>query len=336
VDAIDLYMDDNGGSNGAAGHRRWILFPPRASMATGDVAGGSSPRPSNALYVFGQQGARPATPNGVAWPPSGWVPYQNLPSVSNRWSLSYPGADFGNATVAMSGPSGPIPVTVEPVATGYGDSTIVFRPTGFDYAKPAADTTYTVTVSGIAGNGVPSSIEYPVTVIDPSVGGAGSGAGATVIVVEYYNASLDHYVMTWVADEIAMLDAGTAIKGWTRTGQAFKAFTAAQAGAAGICRIYIVALHGDSHFFGRDARECNETMAAHPDFVMESSQFMAMYLPAAGACPAGTVPVYRVFSNRADANHRYVTEITLRDAMVSRGWVAEGDGPNRVVLCAPA
>jgi len=29
---------------------------------------------------------------------------------------------------------------------------------------------------------------------------------------------------------------------------------------------------------------------------------MQMYLPVAGACPAGTVQVYRVFSNRPDAN----------------------------------
>jgi uncharacterized protein YkwD len=334
VDAIDLYMEDGGAGNAAAGHRRWILFPPRASMSTGDVGGGATP--SNALYVFGPQGARPATVNGVAWPPDGWVPYQNLPSFSNRWSLSYPGADFANATVAMTGPAGAISVTLEPVATGYGDNTIVFRPTGFDYATPAADTTYIVDVNGIAGAGVPASIRYSVTVIDPSVAGAGGGAAATVTVVEYYNASLDHYFATWSADEIALLDAGATSKGWTRTGQSFKAFAAAPAGATDLCRIYIGPARGDSHFFGRNAKECNDTMAAHPDFTLESSAIMAMYVPVAGACPAGTVPVYRVFSNRADANHRYTTDAALRDAMVSRGWIAEGDGADRVVLCAPA
>ena len=39
VAAIDLYMDDPGSANSAAGHRRWILFPPQSAMATGDVAG---------------------------------------------------------------------------------------------------------------------------------------------------------------------------------------------------------------------------------------------------------------------------------------------------------
>jgi uncharacterized protein YkwD len=40
VDAVDLFMDDPGSSNFVTGHRRWVLFPPRTAMATGDVPGG--------------------------------------------------------------------------------------------------------------------------------------------------------------------------------------------------------------------------------------------------------------------------------------------------------
>ena len=62
---------------------------------------------------------------------------------------------------------------------------------------------------------------------------------------------------------------------------------------------------------------------------------MQMFLPTAGVCPAGTVPVYRVFDARPDANHRYMTDQALRDQMVAKGWVVEGDGPDHVVMCAP-
>ena len=160
--------------------------------------------------------------------------------------------------------------------------------------------------------------------------------GPAVQVVEFYNQGLDHYFITWMGNEIALLDAGTTIKGWARTGQSFKAFVAAQTATTNICRIYIIPLRGDSHFFGRGQQECNSTMAAHPDFVLEDSAFMAMYLPAAGTCPQGTVNVFRVFSNRPDANHRYMTDAAIRTLMVGRGWLAEGDGPNLVVMCAPA
>jgi hypothetical protein len=56
----------------------------------------------------------------------------------------------------------------------------------------------------------------------------------------------------------------------------------------------------------------------------------------AGACPAGTINVYRVFDNRADPNHRYMTDPAIRDQMVAMGGIAEGYGPNAVIMCAPA
>ena len=62
---------------------------------------------------------------------------------------------------------------------------------------------------------------------------------------------------------------------------------------------------------------------------------MHMFLPSQGVCAANTVPVYRVYSGRPDTNHRYVTDIATRNQMVARGWMAEGDGADRVVMCAP-
>jgi serine protease len=184
---------------------------------------------------------------------------------------------------------------------------------------------------------------------DPSICGAGivnadaavkaaqalAGSPASVDVVEYYNASLDHYFITWIADEIAALDAGTKIKGWTRTGYRLKAYPTAQNGTSPVCRYYIPPGLGDSHFFGRGTAECTATGAKNPSFVLEDPNFMHMILPSVGTCPAGTTQVYRVFSNRPDANHRYMTDKTVRAQMVAKGWLAEGDGPDLVVMCAP-
>ena len=164
---------------------------------------------------------------------------------------------------------------------------------------------------------------------------AGGAAPAAVTLVEFYNTSLDHYFITHVADEITKLDTGV-FKGWARTGWSFKGFAGAASGTAALCRIYIPPGKGDGHFFGRDAAECDGTMAKNPTFVLESATFFYDYPPTQGVCAAGQVPVYRVFSNRADANHRYTTSRAVRDQMMGKGWLAEGDGADTVVMCAPA
>jgi len=63
-----------------------------------------------------------------------------------------------------------------------------------------------------------------------------------------------------------------------------------------------------------------------------------VYLPDAetGSCRGGTVPVYRVYNKRADANHRYTTSLSLRRQMTDEGWVVEGYGPDAVGMCAPS
>ena len=53
-----------------------------------------------------------------------------------------------------------------------------------------------------------------------------------------------------------------------------------------------------------------------------------------GACPTGTIPVYRLWNRRVDSNHRYVTDPALRLQMIARGYVPEGYGEG-VAMCAP-
>jgi len=165
VDAIDLYMDDGGAGNTAAGHRRWILYPPQVAVATGDIPA-SGGTPANALWTLGPFGTRPPTPTGVAWPPAGFVPWDVLPAGSKRWSFSYPGAGFGSALVTLADPAGvPIPVAKEAIANGYGDNTLVFVASGAGYGPPQGDATYRVSIAGVTG--APSSTyTYATTVID--------------------------------------------------------------------------------------------------------------------------------------------------------------------------
>lgn len=161
-------------------------------------------------------------------------------------------------------------------------------------------------------------------------------ATAKVTVVEYYHRAFDHYFMTWATDEIATLDAGTQIRGWERTGYAFSAYTSPERSTVPVCRFYIPPAQGDSHYFGRNLDECSATRKAHPNFTLESADFLRMFMPLAGTCEDDQVRVYRVFNGRPDANHRYTTDRGVRDRMIAEGWIAEGDGPDRVTLCAPS
>ena len=165
-------------------------------------------------------------------------------------------------------------------------------------------------------------------------------------VVEYYDASLDHYFMTPLPDEIGALDSGR-IAGWTRTGRVFDAFAsvAAAAGAAvnPVCRFYIPPQHGDSHFFSASPDECQVVLArigSDPNFsgyVYETPAEFYIALPdtVTGSCPSGTAPVYRLWNHRADSNHRYTTDLASRSAMIARGYVPEGYGAMGVAMCTP-
>lgn len=166
--AVDLYMDDGGSNNTAAGHRRWVQYPPQTQMASGSIP--YNPQwASNALWVFGPMGTRPPTPNGVSWPSQGYIPWQLLPE-SNRWSFSWNNANFAGATVSMTRNGTPLGApSYEQIQNGYGDNTLVWLPQGVTYSQPSQDVVYHVVISGITGGGAPSSVAYDVIVIDPTV-----------------------------------------------------------------------------------------------------------------------------------------------------------------------
>ncbi len=173
-----------------------------------------------------------------------------------------------------------------------------------------------------------------------------SAAAATVDSIEFYNASLDHYFISSLPTEIAALDGGR-FPGWARTGYSFKVFpTQADGGptALPVCRFYIPPEHGDSHFFSASASECAaevENIATNPsysNYVEETPNAFYIALPdlGTGACAAGTTPVYRLWNQRTDSNHRYTTDVVVKAQMFARGYAAEGYGPDATAMCSPS
>jgi hypothetical protein len=161
-----------------------------------------------------------------------------------------------------------------------------------------------------------------------------------VEVIEYYNASVDHYFITAIPQEIANLDGGLT-PGWTRTGQSFLAFAIGTTGIgpsnSPVCRFF--APSATTHFYSAIAVECrNVAIDLSATWIIEAGNVFQMEMPdrITGACPQGTVPVYRVFNNRPGPNHRYTASVDVRAQMEAAGWVREGYGPNAVIMCARA
>jgi hypothetical protein len=179
-------------------------------------------------------------------------------------------------------------------------------------------------------------------VLAASLALASPSMAALVDAIEFYNASLDHYFVTVSPDEISKLDTGFFI-GWQRTGLNFKVIDPASptAGDTPVCRFYGTPAAGlDSHFYAALPSECDEVAQKFPnEWLSESRNVFRVFLPnlTTGACPAGSIPVYRAWNKRIDSNHRYTTDPNVMSTMIARGYVAEGYGsqPLPVAMCAP-
>ena len=163
----------------------------------------------------------------------------------------------------------------------------------------------------------------------------------TVTVVEYHHSVFDHYFITPVPDEIAKLDARTPpFEDWSRTGFSFKAYVNATApvGSVAICRFFNDHFAPkSSHFYAAHGFGCEATLSRFPDWLLEDDKLFNTMLPDdGGGCPAGTIPVYRLYNNGMGAapNHRFVTSLTERQKMIDLGYVPEGAGIG-VGMCVP-
>lgn len=162
---VSGYMRDDGASNYAVGHRRWILYPPTTVMGTGDIAQNGIYPYTNSLWVLPSTYLpRPATRDTfVAWPPRGFVPYQ---TIFKRWSFSYPGATFGQTAIAVTRDGQPLTVTLEPQAQGYGENSIVWT-VASPGVGPGADVRFQVTISNVGTSSGLQTFQYEVIAMDP-------------------------------------------------------------------------------------------------------------------------------------------------------------------------
>jgi hypothetical protein len=161
---------------------------------------------------------------------------------------------------------------------------------------------------------------------------------ATIVQVEeFYHPGLDRYFLTADDAEKQRLDSGR-LPGWERTGESFKAYgTGSRPGGSinPVCRYYGDPERGvNAHFYSADAAECATVFVTFSsDWLLESDNVFQIDLPdkATGACPSGTVPIYRLLQI---SNHRYATSLMIRDQMLAAGYVSEGYGADGVGMCA--
>ena len=150
-------------------------------------------------------------------------------------------------------------------------------------------------------------------------------------IVEFFNAPANKYFISSNPADWTMLDSLASI-GWKRTGVTFSAYTQGQdASALPVYRFYAPSVA--SHFFTVSATE-RDQLALIPGLVAEGTTWYAV--PAVGgACPSGSVGLYRTFNNgtaasNGPANHRYFEDYSFYQSYAAKGYALEG-----LSMCLP-
>src|SRR5262249_11544961 len=159
-------------------------------------------------------------------------------------------------------------------------------------------------------------------------------AALNAVTVEFYNQTLDHYVMVTDPGEIASIDAGVAGPGWIRTSKSFEVEPSPGSNPTPVYRfygsvkpgpyrgIYTVCEAERATLLGIGAA----TQDTSPRWNFESAGgSRAGGTTAVGACsatgsnPSYTVPIYRLYNNAfahgGDSNHRYTGSLAVANEM---------------------
>jgi hypothetical protein len=155
--------------------------------------------------------------------------------------------------------------------------------------------------------------------------------------VEYYYPAWNMYFVTAIPDEIAKLDAGVFV-GWQRTGLQFNVYPidGAPANSSVVQRFFSTTFSPkSSHFYTANTPEY-QALLTNPNWSLEGPVFNTPMPAADGSCPAGSIPIYRLYNNGMGGapNHRFMTDAAVRAQMIAAGWIAEGAGIG-VGFCSP-
>lgn len=162
----------------------------------------------------------------------------------------------------------------------------------------------------------------------------------TMVAVEYYYAGWNMYFVTALPDEIAALDAGAFGGVWTRTRQQFNVYAleGAPASSSTVWRFFSTMFDPkSSHVYTANEAEYNALVSgAVAGWQLEGPVFSAPLPADDGMCPAGTIPVYRLYNNGMGGapNHRLITDANEFAQMLAEGWIPEGQGIG-VGFCSP-
>ena len=158
-------------------------------------------------------------------------------------------------------------------------------------------------------------------------------APPTQPVFAFYNGNIDHYFITaGTAEKDSLLNGGGG-GGWAIVDEGFNAWPAAGPApdaAEPVCRFYSAVVN--SHFYTAGPSECEMLKQPSSGWTYEGIAFRAL-VPTKGSCYPGTVPVWRLYNDRAaqsDSNHRFVASVDTYRHMIANGWIGEG-----VAFCSP-
>jgi hypothetical protein len=160
----------------------------------------------------------------------------------------------------------------------------------------------------------------------------------STIAVEYYYSAWNFYFLTAGPAEIAALDGGAFGGAWQRTGQQFNVYPLAGAPASSstVFRFFsTIFAPKSSHFYTANVAEYN-ALVNGVGWQLEGPVFSTPLPALDGTCPAGSIPIYRMYNNGMGGapNHRFTTDINVRTQMLAAGWIAEGYGIG-VTFCSP-